>query len=153
MFKRRDERSGCAAIRLLIAGDVSKQGFTLSFKGTAAKGGRLEKVIRRQEPGQPFGARLMPASSWLYLSDRGNPEAKAEGLAIWEPAIKKLLSGLKKDLGPRSTKAVTEALELLTGDVALALHRAPSGSGMTAEKLMAGGPPIKIATRNGRSAS
>jgi hypothetical protein len=117
--------------RLLIFGDVSKQGFTLSFQGAAAKGGRLEQLIRRQEPGPPFGARLMPASSWLYLSDRSNPEAKAEGLATWEPAIKRLFAGLNKDLGQRTTKAVFEALELLSGDMALALHRAPSGSGMT----------------------
>lgn len=117
--------------RLLIFGDVSQQGFTLSFQGTAAKGGRLEKLIRRQQPGPPFGAGLLPASSWLYLSDRGNPEAKAEGLATWEPAIKQLFVGLKKELGQRASKAVSETLELVTGDMALALHRAPTGSGMT----------------------
>jgi hypothetical protein len=116
-------------IRLAL--DVSKEQLTLSLQGDGAAGGRLAALIKRQRPGPPYAYGLLPRSSWLVLSDRGNPAGAREGDATWRPLLTELVKGLEPDaLRDRVTAALVAASDVLTGDFTLALHKAPTGDGM-----------------------
>jgi len=125
-----DALKSTSEIRLAL--DVSKEQLTVSLQGDGKAGGRLARLIGRQRPGEPFGYKLLPRSSWLVLSDRGNPEAARESDATWRPLLKELVKGLEPaKLQERLASALTAAAEVVSGDFSLALHRAPSGQGMT----------------------
>jgi hypothetical protein len=110
---------------LRITADVNKEQLTLALRAAALEKGRLAGLIKRQRPGQPLGHALLPASSWLVLSDRSNPEAAAENLKTWKPLISEMLKGLAPKKQAALVDAVEEAAKLFTGDYSVALHRAP----------------------------
>jgi hypothetical protein len=112
---------------------VNKEQLTVTLSGEGLPGGRLQKLIKRQQVGDPFGHKLLPSSSWLVLSDHGNPEAAAEGKQTWQPLLKEMLKNpkMKPALRERMLSAATKSADALTGDFSLALHKAPSGTGLT----------------------
>jgi hypothetical protein len=114
-----------------MALDVNKEQLTVSLQGDGKPGGRLAALTKRQRPGPPYAYGLLPGSSWLVLSDRGNPAAAKEGDATWRPLLKQLAKGLEPEsLRDRVTAALVAASDVLTGDFSLALHKAPTGNGM-----------------------
>jgi len=118
----------------LIA-DVNREQLTLSARVLATGKGRLADLVRRQQPGPPYGYTLLPASSWLVLSDRSNPEAQAEGRKTWAPLLREMLRGLASTKQEALVTAVTAATELFSGDYSVALHRAPTGDGLAASMV------------------
>ena len=116
--------------RVLVGLDITRDQLTITFKGKAKDGGLLHKVIKRQRPGKPLALASLPATSWLVLSDRGNPGAQKEGRGLLKP----LLEEFFKEMEPKQRKAATKQLDAIvatfTGDYTLALHRSPSGKGI-----------------------
>ena len=127
----------------VIALDVTKDKLTLSAQAQGLPGGVLAKVIKRQRTGAPVGIKRLPASSWLVISDHGNPESAAENVGTWGPALEEIFKDLDPKLKDRLTKLVSQLAALNTGDVTTALHRAPSGTGLTISAL----GPVKDAAK------
>ena len=126
-----------ATKKLLVAADVSAEQLTVTLRARATDGGLLHKVIKRQRPGAPLAVGMLPASSWLVLSDRGNPGAQKEGDGL----LKTLLEEFFKEMDPALARELAGDLNTLTGtfsgDYSLALHRAPSDQGMTLSSITA----------------
>jgi hypothetical protein len=111
--------------------DVTEEMLTVALSGLAKPGGRLAKVVKRQRVGEPYGLKLLPQDAWLVVADRGNPAASTEGRETWQPVLDELLKGLAPEHRERMLKAAVAAGDQFTGDFSMALHKAPSGSGMT----------------------
>ena len=120
---------------LVISLQVRKDKLTLSAQGEGIPGGSLHKVIKRQRVGTPVGLKRLPASSWLVIADHGNPEAAKENTGTWGPAMEAMFSDLDPKLKAQMGKAFAQLSELNSGDVTTALHRAPSGKGLTVSAL------------------
>ena len=121
--------------RVLVGLDITREQLTITLKGRAKTGGKLHKVIKRQRPGAALAMANLPATSWLVLSDRGNPEAQKEG----EGLLKPLLEEFFKEMDPKQRKTATGHLSTIvgtfSGDYTLALHQAPSGKGITLSSI------------------
>jgi len=111
--------------------DVNKEQLTVALRGVAAAKGRLKQIIQRQRPAQPQGFALLPGASWVVFADHGNPEAQAEDRKTWEPLLRTMLKSMAPQKQEPLIAAVTEAMGLFTGDYTVALHRPPTGSGVT----------------------
>lgn len=116
---------------VVVFGDLSPDGIVASLTAQALDGGEMHKVIKRQRPGEPLGLDRLPASSWLVMSDHGNPESIQENRKTWEPAIKEIFSTLELPDKEAFLKTVTSLMMSFSGDSTFAVHRAPSGPGMT----------------------
>ena len=120
---------------LVISLEVREDKLTLSVQGEGMPGGTLDKVIKRQRVGAPVGLKRLPASSWLVIADHGNPEAAKENAGTWGPAMEAMFSEVDPKLKAQMAKTITQLAELNTGDITTALHRAPSGKGLTVSAL------------------
>lgn len=111
--------------------DANREQLTAALHGLAQKQGRLAQLIRRQRSAPPVGYRRLPASSWMVFADHGNKEAQAEDRKTWEPLLGQMLKGMAPGKQDEVIAAVSETMALFTGDYTVALHRAPTGSGLT----------------------
>ncbi len=116
---------------VLVGLDISKDQLTVTLRARAKDGGKLHKVIKRQRPGAAPAVAALPESSWFVLSDRGNPEAQKEGEGLLRPLAEEML----KEMAPKQRKVAAAHLAAIigtfTGDYTLALHKAPTGNGIT----------------------
>ncbi len=126
-----------ATSRVLIGLDVTKENVTVTLRGKAANGGTLQKVIKRQRPGAALATAALPASAWLVWSDRGNPEAQKEGEGVLKPLLEGFLAEMPAKDRLAAQKHVDTITGAFTGDFTLALHRAPSGTGLTLSAVTA----------------
>jgi hypothetical protein len=115
----------------VLYADVTRDKLTIAAKGEAVPGGRLAALIERQEPGMPFGYKLLPADSWLVVADHGNEEAIAEGKETWQPVYRDLLDSLPEKMRERLVSALGDATGSFTGDITMAAHSPEGGEGMT----------------------
>ena len=122
---------------VLIGLDVTKEKVTVTLRGKAANGALLHKVIKRQRPGAALAAAALPASAWLVLSDRGNPGAQKEGEGVLKPLLEGVLAEMPPKQRLEAQKHVDTIVGAFKGDYTVALHRAPSGTGLTLSAVTA----------------
>ena len=132
---------------LIVTADVDPSQITLAVRAEAKPGGIMHKLIQRQHPGPVFGKELLPGSTWLVLSNRSNPEAAAERQKSWAATVRTMFRKLEPRQAERFQAALLELGRRVTGDLSLALHRAPSGTGLTLSVLaeVKGGSPAREA--------
>ncbi len=115
---------------LMVTVDMGPKEISLALRGEGKPGSELQKIVKRQRAGKPFGYKLLPASSWLVLTNLSNPQSKAEWLKIWDTKMLKIF----KELDPRDRPLLHQALTTLstniTGDISAALHRGIEGKGV-----------------------
>jgi hypothetical protein len=120
---------------IIITLDVEPQQVTLSLRGEAQPGGLLDQTIRKQRPGPALGHKLLPAASWLVISNLSNAQADEMRKKSWEGLAQVLFKGSD----PAKTKPTQEAFVTLAqqfyGDVTVAFHRPPSGSGVAVSSV------------------
>ncbi len=116
---------------LLITAEINPKQVTLALRGEAQSAGLLQKVIKRQRPGPPFGHQLLPASSFLVVGNRSNPEARSESRRTVAALLGALVKGGGSSAKLRELEKTAKELDgKLTGDVTVALHRPPAGAGV-----------------------
>jgi hypothetical protein len=116
---------------LMLTADVSPQQITFSLRAEAMPDGALHKVIKRQKPADPYGYKLLPASSWLVFSTLSNPEAAAERRKTWGDAVAAVIKGADEAYRERLQQALDALGEGFFADTTLALHKGASGSGLS----------------------
>ncbi len=116
--------------KLVISLDVTADQLTLSVSGEGIPNGELHKVIKRQMSGQPAGLERLPASSWLVISDHGNPGAAKENASTWGPAMDAIFKEADPKVKAKMAALVTRLAAMNDGPFTTALHRAPSGKGL-----------------------
>jgi hypothetical protein len=116
---------------LMLTADVDAQQITLSLRAEAIADGALHKVIKRQKPADPYGYKLLPASSWLIFSTLGNPEAAAERRKTWGDALAAIVKGADNAYRERLQQAFDALGDSFFADMTLALHKGASGSGLS----------------------
>jgi hypothetical protein len=120
---------------VIVTADVDPSQVTLAVRAEAKPGGVLHKLIARQHPGGVFGKELLPGSTWLVLSNRSNPEAAAERQKSFATTVRNMFRKLEPKQAERFQAALLELGKRVTGDLTLAAHRAPSGTGLTITAL------------------
>ncbi len=115
---------------LVFSLDVDSEQLTIAALGESVPGGALHKVIKRQRTGKPIGMDRLPASSWLVISDHGNPEAVKENASTWEPAVQSIFKDVDPAVRAKIVGVFTKLSSMSTGDFTTAFHRAPSGAGL-----------------------
>jgi hypothetical protein len=121
--------------QVIVTADVDPSQITLAVRAEGKPGGLLDKLIRRQRPGAVFGKELVPGSAWLVSSNRSNPEAAAERQKSWTTTVHAMFRRFEQGQGDRFRSALLELGRRFTGDLTVALHRAPSGTGLTITAL------------------
>ncbi len=117
--------------RLTIGADLKEDGLALSVVGEAEAKGPLQELIKNQRAGAPVGLERLPAASWLVFSDHGNPEAIKAQTKVWRPMLSELLKGLNVAGKDQLVEALASLVDHFSGDSTLAVHKAPSGAGVT----------------------
>jgi hypothetical protein len=116
---------------LMLTAEIDQQQVTLSLRADAKPDGVLHKVIARQKPGDPYGYKLLPASSWLVFSTLSNPQATAERRKTWGDAVQGLAKSAAVEYRERLQQALTAVGDSFFADATVALHKGASGSGLS----------------------
>lgn len=128
-----------SAREVVFGVDVDKDWLSLSLSGVARGEGKLAELIKQQRTGDPLGAARLPASSWLVVSDHGNPKSLEKDRTAWESTLKSMLSD--RDPDPKEREAFLAAIramaDVTTGDGTVALHKSPDGSGVMLSAISA----------------
>jgi hypothetical protein len=116
---------------------VSSKQLTISLRGEAQPGKLLHRIVKRQQPGTPFGHRLLPDSSFLVLANLSNAEAQAESKKTWGPVLRALFKSAEGSERDKKLEAAVLGLAArLTGDATAAVHR-PQGEAGVAISVVA----------------
>ena len=110
---------------------------TFLLRARAQDKGELRDLIKAQRTGAPLAAKRLPASSWMVISDHGNPTALAKMQGIWEPVIKDMTEKADPKVGKAMTEAYKAMQEVFTGDSTTAMHTGVAGNGFAMSSVAA----------------
>ena len=100
---------------LSLSAEISPTEVVLGIHVSAADGGPMHAVLKRQIPGPAYGAEWMPAETWLYYTDRYS----AASLAETTLDLKHVLAALSGPRREELDKAAASLAGAMTGEVAV----------------------------------
>lgn len=123
-----------SAAELRFTADIDKTDIRLRLAAHAADGGKLAKLIKRQQPGVPFGQGLLPASTWALFANRGQPLVENDASPL-DVALHSVAAAMRSPYKEQFQAAVQNARKHFEEDLTIGLYKPPSGAGLTVALL------------------